>query len=286
MRHMSQLPHNLLSFDISSLPSLTLSPLFGGEIGWIENFKEKIGKKIFWSVFDWVRRKETKWWSVGVFSPCPQFYFENGEKTKKKMFGQKTPLCQVLSTVSFFIFLVFFFPFVIFVFTHFVFILHVGCFFFINFLLQLLFLVLFLFFLIFFSFFFLVDFLFIYKFPSLAFLSFSVHFWCFYLFFSSVFFFLICYYFIYQEHKSKFIQIIFSISLLFYFQSKHHERKLKTFLSSLYLLFSHFSTIPTKPTLRFSKSDLSPISHSISICFDFITSKFIAVCFNSRNSKV
>ena len=93
MRHMSQLPHNLLSFDISSLPSLTLSPLFGGEIGWIENFKEKIGKKIFWSVFDWVKRKETKWWSVGVFSPCPQFYFENGEKTKKKMFGQKTPLC-------------------------------------------------------------------------------------------------------------------------------------------------------------------------------------------------
>ena len=65
-------------------------------------------------------------------------------------------------------------------------------------------------------FFFLVDFLFIYKFPSLAFLSFSVHFWCFYLFFSSVFFFLFV--------------IILSI------------RSIKVNLYKLYFLFLYFST--------------------------------------------
>ena len=32
--------------------------LFGGEIGWIENFGEKIGMKIFWSVFGWVGERK------------------------------------------------------------------------------------------------------------------------------------------------------------------------------------------------------------------------------------
>ena len=34
--------------------------LFGGEIGWMENFEEKMGRKTFWSVFSWVGRKENK----------------------------------------------------------------------------------------------------------------------------------------------------------------------------------------------------------------------------------
>ena len=36
--------------------------LFGGEIGRMENFGEKIGIKLFFlSVFGWVGRKENKW---------------------------------------------------------------------------------------------------------------------------------------------------------------------------------------------------------------------------------
>ena len=43
--------------------------LFGGKIGWMENFGEKMGRKTFWNVFGWVERKENKWWGSGVFSP-------------------------------------------------------------------------------------------------------------------------------------------------------------------------------------------------------------------------
>ena len=35
--------------------------LFGGEIGWMENFGEKMGRKTFLSMFGWVGRKENKW---------------------------------------------------------------------------------------------------------------------------------------------------------------------------------------------------------------------------------
>ena len=35
--------------------------LFGGEIEWMKNFREKMGRKTFWSVFGWVERKENKW---------------------------------------------------------------------------------------------------------------------------------------------------------------------------------------------------------------------------------
>ena len=43
--------------------------LFGGKIGWMENFEEKMGRKTFWSVFGWEGRKENKWWGPDVFSP-------------------------------------------------------------------------------------------------------------------------------------------------------------------------------------------------------------------------
>ena len=34
--------------------------LFGGKIEWMENFGEKMERKTFWSVFDWVGWKENK----------------------------------------------------------------------------------------------------------------------------------------------------------------------------------------------------------------------------------
>ena len=40
---------------------------FGSEIGWMENFRENMGRKTFLSVFGWIRRNENKWWSPGVF---------------------------------------------------------------------------------------------------------------------------------------------------------------------------------------------------------------------------
>ena len=42
--------------------------LFGGEIGWMENFEEKMGRKTFLSVFSWVGRNENKQWGSCVFS--------------------------------------------------------------------------------------------------------------------------------------------------------------------------------------------------------------------------
>ena len=70
--------------------------LFGGEIGWMENFREKMGRKTFLSVFGWVGRKENKGWSLGVFSSGPprSFLSKIERKLKGKMGllnGQKCP---------------------------------------------------------------------------------------------------------------------------------------------------------------------------------------------------
>ena len=45
--------------------------MFGGKIGWMENFGEKMKGKLFWHVFGWIGRKENKWWGPGVFSLGP-----------------------------------------------------------------------------------------------------------------------------------------------------------------------------------------------------------------------
>ena len=34
--------------------------MFGGEIGWMKNFREKIGRNFFWNIFGWVGGKENK----------------------------------------------------------------------------------------------------------------------------------------------------------------------------------------------------------------------------------
>ena len=60
--------------------------LFRGEIGWMENFGEKIGRKTFWSVFGWVGRKENKLWGPSVFSPGPPKSIL--PKLKKKLKGE------------------------------------------------------------------------------------------------------------------------------------------------------------------------------------------------------
>ena len=127
----------------------------------------------------------------GCFLPMPTVLFRKWRKNKKENVWTKNSL--VLGTVHslFFYFSCFFFSFCHICF--YTFFLYFTCrlFLFYKFPSLASFFGPFpFFFFIFFSFFFLVDFLFIYKFPSLAFLSFSVHFWCFYLFFSSVFFFL------------------------------------------------------------------------------------------------
>ena len=59
--------------------------LFGGEIGWMKNFGEKMGRKTFLSVFGWVGRKENKWWGLGIFSPDPPKSFLH--KMEKKLDG-------------------------------------------------------------------------------------------------------------------------------------------------------------------------------------------------------
>ena len=67
--------------------------LFGGEIRWMENFREKMGRKIFlecvWlggeeSVFGWVGRKENKWWGLGIFFPnLPKSFLSKIERKLK-----------------------------------------------------------------------------------------------------------------------------------------------------------------------------------------------------------
>ena len=60
---------------------------FGGEIGWIENYGEKIGRKTFWNMFGWVGRMENKWWGSGFFSPDPPKCFL--PKMERKLSGDK-----------------------------------------------------------------------------------------------------------------------------------------------------------------------------------------------------
>ena len=62
--------------------------LFEDEIGWMENFEEKMERKTFWSVFGWVGREENKWWGPSVFSSGPQkFSLQNGEKIEGRKCG-------------------------------------------------------------------------------------------------------------------------------------------------------------------------------------------------------
>ena len=57
--------------------------LFGGEIGWMKNFREKIGMKTFLTVLGWVGSKENKLWGPCIFSlDPPKSSLQNGEKTK------------------------------------------------------------------------------------------------------------------------------------------------------------------------------------------------------------
>ena len=60
--------------------------MFGGEIGWMENFGEKIRRKFFLSVFGWVERKENKLWDLGVFflGPPQKSFLQNGKKTERR----------------------------------------------------------------------------------------------------------------------------------------------------------------------------------------------------------
>ena len=60
--------------------------LFGGEIGWMKNFGEKMGKKTFLSVFGWVGRKENKWWGSGIFFSGPPKSFL--PKMERKLKGE------------------------------------------------------------------------------------------------------------------------------------------------------------------------------------------------------
>ena len=72
--------------------------LFGGEIRWMKNFRKKMGRKTFLTVFDWVGRKDNKWWGQGVFSPGPPKSFLSKMERKLKVeiwhhFWTKVPMC-------------------------------------------------------------------------------------------------------------------------------------------------------------------------------------------------
>ena len=64
--------------------------LFGGEIGWMKNFREKIGIKTFLTVLGWVGSKENKLWGPCIFflGP-PKSSLQNGEKTEGKKRKEK-----------------------------------------------------------------------------------------------------------------------------------------------------------------------------------------------------
>ena len=55
--------------------------LFRDEIKWMENFGEKMrrkmGRKTFLSMFGWMEMKENRWWGSSIFSPCPPKWKEN-----------------------------------------------------------------------------------------------------------------------------------------------------------------------------------------------------------------
>ena len=72
--------------------------LFRGEIRWIENFGEKMGRKTFLSMFGWMEMKGNKWWGSSIFSPCPPKCFlpKMERKLKGKIenhFWTKMPTC-------------------------------------------------------------------------------------------------------------------------------------------------------------------------------------------------
>ena len=76
--------------------------LFRGEIRWMENFGEKMerkmGRKTFLSMFGWMRMKENKLWGSSIFSPCPPKCFlpKMERKLKGKIgnhFWTKMPTC-------------------------------------------------------------------------------------------------------------------------------------------------------------------------------------------------
>ena len=59
--------------------------MFGDKIGWMENFEEKMGRKLFWSIFGWMGRNENKWWGPGVFFPgLPKSFLPKIEKKLKR----------------------------------------------------------------------------------------------------------------------------------------------------------------------------------------------------------
>ena len=83
---------------------------FGGEIGWMEKFGEKMERKTFLSVFGWVEMKENKWWDLGVFflDPLKSFLPKSERKLKGEIghhFWTKMPMCnctRASSTLLFF----------------------------------------------------------------------------------------------------------------------------------------------------------------------------------------
>ena len=59
--------------------------LFEGEIGWMKNFREKMGMKTFLTVLGWVGSKENKLWGPCIFSlGPPKSFLQNGEKTEER----------------------------------------------------------------------------------------------------------------------------------------------------------------------------------------------------------
>ena len=92
--------------------------LFRGEIRWMENFGEKIGRKTFLSMFGWMGRKENKWWGPCVFflDPPKSFLLKIEKKLKGKIgyhFWTKMPMCNYIWASSM---LLFFPPFFFFFF--------------------------------------------------------------------------------------------------------------------------------------------------------------------------
>ena len=60
--------------------------LFGGEIGWMENFGEKMGRKTFLECV-WLSVKEgNKWWGLDIFSldQPKSFLFKMEKKLKRE----------------------------------------------------------------------------------------------------------------------------------------------------------------------------------------------------------
>ena len=69
--------------------------LFGGEIGWMEKFGEKMERKTFLSVFGWVEMKENKGWNLSVFFPGPlkSFLPKMERKLKREIAQGLHPCC-------------------------------------------------------------------------------------------------------------------------------------------------------------------------------------------------